>query len=126
MVSRLGAADIDKYWHLLKPFFEDFAQSTRGEASAERLRELVRDEHRQCWIALDGEIYAVGLTESTKASVWFDFCTGKERELWQDAMVDAVEKHAGKRIVKTFSRPGWTPFLKSRGYRETHRVMEHG
>lgn len=122
--------DVDEYWPLVEWAFDNFEERSGGDATAERLREMVRHDERQCWVAMDGErIFAVGLTEvlGPHKRVSFDFCTGRGREGWQDLMVQTIEKWAreiGSAGVRTYSRTGWTPFLRDQGYRETHRIME--
>lgn len=122
--------DVDTYWPLVSWAFDNFEERSGGDATAERLREMVRHDERQCWVAMDDDrICAVGLTEVTEphSRVTFDFCAGQDREGWQELMVQTIEAWAreiGSVGMRTYSRTGWTPFLRDQGFRETHRIME--
>ena len=122
--------DVDEYWPLVEWAFQNFEDRSGGDAEAGHLRQMVRNDERQCWVAMDGEqIYAVGLTEVIQPHkrVVFDFCAGKDRDGWQELMVQTIETWAreiGSAGMRTYNRTGWTPFLRDQGYRETHRIME--
>lgn len=122
--------DVDRYWPLVAWAFENFSERTGGDVSVEDLRDMVRRDERQCWVAMEGpDIKAVGLTEvvGPNKRIWFDYCAGKDREDWQSQMVDTIEawgRDIGSVGIRTYSRTGWTHFLKNSGYRETHRIME--
>ena len=130
IVGALSPEQVREYWPHIRPFFENFEERTQGDVDADQLFEEVQDGQRQCWAAIgDKGVQAVALTEvaGLRGRVWVEYCAGERREEWQDQIMDAIEawaKDNGSPGVLTFSRTGWTPFLKGRGYRETHRIME--
>ena len=130
IVAPLPAEDIDKFWPLLEWAFVSFSERTDGDVTPDELKDDVREAAKQCWVALEGtDVRAVGLTEvqAHGRRVWFNYCAGRGREDWQTQMVEEIEawsKRIGARGVRTYSRTGWTPFLRDMGYRETHRIME--
>lgn len=127
MVSQVLPGVFSAHFEKLKPHFEDFERAAGGEVTADELKAQVEKDARQCWIALDGDkIYAVGLTEITKAGVWVDFCNGVEWKKWREPMIDAFKKHAADhgKVLKIFCRPGWSKWLSGCGLRTTHHFME--
>lgn len=129
IVAALSPKEIDAYWPHLEERFKSFEDRTHGDVTAELLKEDCQAGRRQCWAAVHEGIEAVALTEVAGLNnrVWLEYCAGEGRLDWQDKIVDAIEEWAreiGAPGVLTFSRTGWTPFLKSKGYLETHRIME--
>lgn len=112
--------------------FESFAERCVDKCEAEDLAAQVMAQTSQCWIAWDGDIRAVALTEvrvHREKSVVMTHCAGDGREDWQEKMVTTIRdwaKEIGATTFGTVNRPGWTPFLRKMGLRETHRVMEQG
>ena len=110
--------------------FQSFAERSAGDATAEDLAGQVMAETSQCWIVWDNTVKAVALTEvqeGRKKAIVMTHCAGEEREDWQEMLVNTIRDWArsiGAEKFGTVSRPGWTPFLKQMGLRETHRVME--
>ena len=46
---------------------------------------------------------------------------------WRDLLVEVeryLKEHVGCTIIKPLCRPGWKPFLKKHGYKQTHVIME--
>ena len=130
---RISGLQVDSFkaWYpSLKWAFDSFAERSSGTATAEDLAGQVLAMTSQCWIAWDGDIVAVALTEvqeSRKKTVCMTHCAGRGRERWQRPLVDEIKnwaKHIGATRFATVNRPGWTPFLKQMGLKETHRLME--
>lgn len=123
--------EFGRAWGALEPFFRNFEERSRGEVTAEELREFCAVGLKQCWAAVDGtRIHAVALTEVLEnplKTVLLDFCTGVGREDWRDMMVETIRdwaRHMGAQRFRAICRPGWTKELKALGLRETHRVLE--
>lgn len=112
-------------WH-----FESFVERSYGEESMEHLVGEVMDGTRQCWIAWDGAVKAVGLTlvaNNAMKIVEFTHCAGEGRENWNELMVDEIRrwaKHIGAQRLRIINRPGHTKMLKGMGFKETHRILE--
>jgi len=127
MVAAVRPEVLDEHWNKLKVHFDNFAESSKGELTVDALKKMVDDGTRMCWVAVDGDIYAVALTEETVGGVWLDFCNGVERDKWGTEMVRMIKEYAKSRgkTLKVFCRPGWAPWLKKEfGFRETHRFLE--
>ena len=114
----------------IKWAFDSFAKRSNGTATAEDLAGQVMARTSQCWMVWDDEPIAVALTEvqeSRKKTVCMTHCAGRDREDWQEDLVNEIKawaKHIGAERFATVNRPGWTPFLRQMGLRETHRLME--
>ena len=53
--------------------------------------------------------------------------TGRDRKAWQHLLPELeryLREHVGCVAVRPLCRPGWSRFLKTRGYRTTHVQME--
>ena len=127
IVAPLPAYQVDEFWPILEPYFEEFERLSHGEAVASELRTQVREMTRQCWVAHDQEIKAVALTEVMRGGVWLDFCAGEGRDAWAKALVEKIKAFADEyeKPIKIFGRPGWANWLKQEfGMKETYRLME--
>lgn len=130
IVTGVPRDDFEAIYPLLMWAFDSFAERSSGTATAEDLAGQVMAETSQCWLVWDNEPVAVALTEvqeSRKKTVCMTHCAGRGREDWQQPLVEEIRewaKHIGATRFSTVNRPGWTPFLKQMGLRETHRLME--
>jgi hypothetical protein len=115
----------------VQEYFESFAARSKA-TTVEGLWQDVVTSKRQMWLAFEGDdIKACALSKFEKgeagSTVEMTHCSGEEREKWAEQLVNMVRdwaKAEGATSFRTYSRPGWTPFLKKMGMRETHRVME--
>lgn len=129
-ISGIQPEQFGHWYPALKWAFDSFAERSFGTTTAEDLAGQVVAQTSQCWIAWDQEPLAVALTEvkeSRKKTVCMTHCAGRGREKWQQPLVEEIRKwakHIGATRFSTVNRPGWTPFLKQMGLRETHRLME--
>lgn len=129
-VTGITADDFPRFYEQMKWAFDSFAKRSFEECTPEDLAGQVMARTSQCWVAVDRNIRAVALTEvreGREKSVWLTHCAGHGREDWQSQMVDTIRewaKSVGATTFGTVNRPGWTPFLREMGLRETHRVME--
>ena len=112
-------------WH-----FESFVERSYGEESMDHLMSEILEAKRQCWLAWDGEVKAVGLTQVVNNAikiVEFTHCAGEGREDWNEMMVNEIRdwaKYIGADRVRIINRPGHTKMLKAMGFKETHRILE--
>jgi hypothetical protein len=115
---------------LLAEYFDKFADRATDGTTAHGLALDVANTVQQCWVVREEKILAVALTKLERGSILtavLTHCTGTEREKWQDLLGDELEAWAGAvgaARFKAICRGGWSPFLKSRGMRETHRILE--
>lgn len=129
-VTGITADAFEKWYPALKWAFDSFAERSQESDTAEDIAGQVIAKTSQCWIVWDNEVKAVALTEvkeGREKSVTLTHCAGRNREEWQAALVEEIRnwaKHIGATRFATVNRPGWTPFLRGMGLRETHRVME--
>jgi hypothetical protein len=132
IIAGLDAAKVQKLWPSLQPFFESFALGGSGRDSSETLRRSVIERDMQCWIAQeDGKIYACALTEVVLTATgqrWahLGYLTGHERKRWLHLASEfkAKAKEAGMDGVTIHARKGWTRFLRTEGFRDTHVIFE--
>ena len=85
---------------------------------------LIWDETQNRAVALLGVAYHKRGNDLIAELVW---TTGSGREQWQHLLSELecyLKDHVGCAVIRPVCRPGWKPFLKQRGYRETHVQME--
>ena len=121
--------DLSPIW---SPFTRKIAEA--GEISFAELEDDIRAGTTHVLLAWDGEkAHAMAGAQIERGGddghrvCHIRWCTGQDRELWFD-LVDQIEawasEHMDCRRSRITCRPGWTPALKGKGYRETHRVLE--
>ena len=105
--------------------------SESGETTPEDLLREIEARDRQLWLAVNGsDVMAVILTRvcaNRLGTVEVTHCAGHDRKDWQDAAFRAIMHWAldrGSQRVRVVARPGWSKFLKGKGFRETHRILE--
>lgn len=128
----IKADDFTKIQHHVLWHFQSFEDRSNGQALACDLAREVMTADRQCWLAEDdGEVRACALTQVVDGRmrvVEITHCAGQGREDWQQPLIEEITewaKHIGAGRLISINRPGHTKFLKTMGFRETHRVMEH-
>lgn len=130
IVSGVSARNFPDLYPQIKWAFESFAERSWEADEADDFASQVMAETSQCWVAWDSEILAVALTEvrdGRERSVTLTHCAGRGRDDWQEELVETIRnwaKSVGATTFGTVNRPGWTPFLRTMGLRETHRLME--
>jgi len=129
---KLQAIPLDQHeaWaHLWIPFLPRIAQRSH-ESVADLLGQIVRREVRLV-LVMDGEmaraLVGVRVHQMGGASygdmIWL---AGFDREQWQELLpqFEQMLRDAGCAMCRTICRPGWSRFLKPRGYRLRHVIME--
>jgi hypothetical protein len=111
--------------------------STRGQTSLDEMERMVLSGEAQVHLAWDMEANAARALAGTVIEplprgglvchlVW---CTGDRMAEWVD-LVDDIAKwakdHIGCVAMKATARPGWSKFLRPKGYRISHVVLERG
>lgn len=114
------------------PFLEAIAKRTRGHVA--HLIEMVRSGEVQLHIAWDAEDKTAKALAGTRIVLRGDdrigefvWMSGSGRQHWLP-LFDDLERyhrdHLGCAGFRAIARPGWSPFLKSKGYRVTHVTLE--
>lgn len=131
VVSGVLPADFPALYPHIKWAFESFSERSWEADRPEDFVDLVMTQKSQCWIAfIENEVVAVALTrveDARERSVTMVNCSGRGREDWQEALVSTVQawaKSIGATTFRAVCRPGWVPFLRTMGMRESHRLME--
>lgn len=131
-VIGLPTTDMPALWDRIAPFAQSTADRSHGRWPLNTIRREAMQGQTQVWIITTdhgdhgGEWKAVALTSIEKEAVMILAAVGKDRELWQDELLAKIEQWAealGRKYVIATARPGWSPLLRSKGYRETHREM---
>lgn len=115
--------------HIMRPYLDGFAIRSKGRWEAHHLEADIAEGIRQAWWCIGDELMAVALTRVTAHGrcVEIDACAGRNAPAWRDVLLDEIEAQArewGAEYVIPTVRPGWSKWLASRGYRNTHREME--
>ena len=120
---------LDEYWLLVDFMLREGLKYDGDPMSITDLKNMIKKGQSQLFIMFgsdDGaqyKVFGVCVTRIT-ALPNFNQCEvillkGQKRELWQDELADTIEKLAKiadcKRIA-VHARPGWQPFLKTKGW----------
>ena len=124
MIWGIRSADVPVYAGKLAPFLINFAEHSHDRSSAIQLLEAVMRGDMQVYVVDDFK--AVCLTSVYADHIEINCCAGSEREDWQDdleAHVEAWAKATGKKRLIMITRPGWSRWAKTKGYRLAHTQM---
>lgn len=124
MITGLQSAQIEGLMPMLRPFFENIAGRSHSRWSVADIIEEASSGKVQTWVC--GQWQAVALTRVWPDAVSIVACTGADREDWCDALeteIRAWARHLGKRHLLIDGRPGWSRWLRTKGYQEAHREM---
>jgi hypothetical protein len=122
--------ELRKLAPLWLPFLPGIAK--RSSETVEEMLDSIAAGRVQIGLAWDGErAHAlVGMQYRKHNSglicelIWM---TGKNMETWRDLLPEVeqyLREHVHCTDIRPICRPGWSRFLKGRGYRTTHYVME--
>lgn len=121
MIWGIRSADVPVYAGKLAPFLINFADRSYARTTALELLESVMKGEMQAYVVDD--FRAVCLTSVHQEHVEINCCAGSDREDWQDeleAHMAAWAKATGKKRVIMLTRPGWSRWAKTKGYRIAH------
>lgn len=123
-IRSVPASQFPHVYPLVARYFASFVERAHGGLMPGHLETEVVAGRAQVLVAVDGEqVKACALTSiAPNGAISIHYCAGEDRTDWQDKLMDAIEAQGV--TVEVTCRPGWAPWLKKRGYRETHRVME--
>ena len=126
-VIPVPATELDRWlpdieWHL-----EQFAAN--GSATPDDYIDDIRDRKSQCWLAYDGRVRCVVLTELTTdrletCRVTHAAGDGYKEWLHLFPIIKQWATENGCKRLVAVARPGWEKMLKRYGLRKTHVVLE--
>lgn len=128
-VLQVYSSVIDEYWPLVDFMLREGLKYDGDPMSIDDLKNLIKENKLKLFMMFgsdDGEQYKVFGVCVTRITVLpnFNQCEvillkGEKRELWQDQLADTIEivakENKCKRIA-VHARPGWQPFLKTKGW----------
>ena len=120
---------IDEYWSLVEFMLREGLKYDGDPMSIEELKQLIKDNRLGLFMMFgsdDGvqyKVFGVCVVRITKLPN-FSQCEvillkGEKRELWQSQLADTIEsiaKAEGCKRIAVHARPGWQPFLKTKGW----------
>ena len=120
---------LDEYWNLVDFMLREGLKFDGNPMSIKHLKEFIKKGEMQLFVMFgsdDGEKYKVFGVCVTRVTALPNFkqcevilLKGEKRELWQDELADTIEKLAksfGCKRIAVHARPGWQPFLKTKGW----------
>ena len=120
---------VDEYWSLVDFMLREGLKYDGDPMSINKLKKLIKNGEMQLFIFFgsdDGKQYKVFGVCVTRITALpnFNQCEvillkGEKRELWQDELADTIESLAKKtncKRIAVHARPGWQPFLKTKGW----------
>ncbi len=128
-VLEIYPSALDEYWNLVDFMLREGLKYDGEPMSILDLKKYLKDGHMQLFVmfgsddALKYKVFGVCVTRITKLPN-FNQCEvillkGERRELWQDELADTIEglaKSAKCKRIAVHARPGWQPFLKTKGW----------
>ncbi len=124
MIVGIQSAQVPALLPHLLPFFESFAERSQSRWTVDDILADIGARNLQVWISSD--LKSVALTRVFADAVAIVACAGRDREDWCDdleAEIRAWAKSLGKSQLLITGRPGWSKWLRQKGYREAHREM---
>ena len=124
MIWGMNASDVPAYAERLAPFLLNFAEKSHARTTAIQLLDQIQAEHMQVYVV--DEFKAVCLTTVHPDHVEINCCAGSDREEWQDDLEAHIREWAlflGKKRVIMITRPGWSKWAKTKGYRIAHTEL---
>ena len=120
---------LDEYWNLVDFMLREGLKYDGDPMDIKDLKKLIKEKQMQLFIMFgsdDGKQYKVFGVCVTRITALpnFNQCEvillkGEKRELWQDELANTIEslaKSADCKRIAVHARPGWQPFLKTKGW----------
>ena len=120
---------LDEYWLLVDFMLREGLKYDGDPMSIDNLKTFIKKGEMQLFVMFgsdDGKQYKVFGVCVTRITALpnFNQCEvillkGQKRELWQDDLADTIEnlaKSADCKRIAVHARPGWQPFLKTKGW----------
>tara|TARA_R100001509_G_scaffold56770_1_gene31390 strand:+ start:576 stop:1037 length:462 start_codon:yes stop_codon:yes gene_type:complete len=120
---------IEEYWNLVDFMLREGLKYDGNPMSINDLKKFIKEGQMQLFIMFgsdDGKQYKVFGVCVTRITALpnFNQCEvillkGEKRELWQDELANVIEslaKSSGCKRIAVHARPGWQPFLKTKGW----------
>ena len=120
---------LDTYWDLCDFMLREGLKYDGDPMSINDLRKFLEDSSMQLYMMFgsdDAKGYKVFGVCVTRIMMLPNFkqcevilLKGEKRELWQDELANTIEKLAketGCKRIAVHARPGWQPFLKTKGW----------
>jgi hypothetical protein len=132
-LTAIQADYIDEIWSDVRESIVDACSRSNGRLTADLVEDRLRRKEMQLWLAVNGSIRGVCITEVVTHDTGLKVCsivigTGDGHQEWSH-LIDGIEKWAkaiGCKRIDSRLRPGWVKPFKEFGWRETHRFMEKG
>jgi hypothetical protein len=120
---------LDEYWNLVDFMLREGLKYDGEPMSISDLKKLIKEGQMQLFVMFGSDdsvqykVFGVCVTRITVLPN-FNQCEvillkGEKRELWQDDLANTIEllaKSAGCKRIAVHARPGWQPFLKTKGW----------
>ena len=128
-VLEIFPSSLDEYWNLVDFMLREGLKYDGDPMSILDLKKLIKQGQLQLFIMFGSDdeikykVFGVCVTRIT-ALPNFNQCEvillkGEKRELWQDDLANTIEglaKSTQCKRVAGHARPGWQPFLKTKGW----------
>jgi hypothetical protein len=128
-VLEIFPAMVDEYWSLVEFMLREGLKYDGDPMTIDDLKGYIKDNKMGLFMMFgsdDGiqyKVFGVCVVRIT-ALPNFSQCEvillkGEKRELWQDQLADTIEgiaKSEGCKRIAVHARPGWMPFLKTKGW----------
>ena len=121
---------VDEYWMLVEFMLREGLKFDGDPMSIEHLKSEIMAQNLQLFMMFgsdDGKtvkVFGVFVTRITQLpnfkQVEVILLKGEKRELWQDEVAKGIEslaKQNGCKRIAVHARPGWEPFLKTKGWK---------
>lgn len=129
-LTGIPSAEIDAVWPLAEPLIAAACRRGGNKDTADDFRAGLNARDLQLWLAWDGEIVALAVTEIVchprKRCCRIRICTGRARAGWQHYLpvIENWAEAQGCAAMELIARPGWSRLLAKQGYATTHLFCE--
>ena len=110
-------------WDQIEGYLDRACKYTYGRYTKEDIKELLEDEYFQLWVAFDGKIYGVVVTQFMQYPrskyLGLLFCGGVNFAKWGDDMINTLKRYAKDTEcdgVEATGRSGCSKLLKKNGH----------
>ena len=122
-VSLVPSSLINTCWDEIEGYVAKACKYTYGRYTPLDIKEMVEDEYFQLWVAFDGKIYGVVITQfmvyPRSKYLGMLFCGGMNFSKWGDDMIAILRKFAKDMEcdgIEATGRSGWSKLLKKNGH----------
>lgn len=133
LITGVLSQDIGDAWPYVANYLKEARERGFGGPTVPQIHSALLNEQMQLWVVHDGRgrVFAACITQILKEGDSLDCMLvavgGVGLQLWFDSGLEIIEEWArekGVRSFRTVARKGWAKLAKSKGFKQTHCILE--